>query len=112
MGKPGFRGKTGKLAFGGRLRGPKHKKTRAWTLPRRFSRRLHPERTKGSRPIGAASRVCVLRYLEERDARDAAARVAAPLKPAADAFVLDTTAIDADQAFKTALDYILSRRGR
>ena len=53
----------------------------------------------------------VLRDLEERDARDAA-RVAAPLKPAADAFVLDTTALDADQAFKTALDYILSRRGR
>jgi CMP/dCMP kinase len=53
----------------------------------------------------------VLRDLEERDARDAA-RVAAPLKPAVDAFVLDTTALDADQAFKTALDYILSRCGR
>ena len=53
----------------------------------------------------------VLRDLEERDARDAA-RVAAPLKPAADAFVLDTTALDADQAFETALDYILSKRSR
>ena len=54
----------------------------------------------------------VLQDLEERDARDAA-RAAAPLKPAADAFLLDTTALDADQAFKRALDYVLEKcRGR
>ncbi len=52
----------------------------------------------------------VLQDLEERDARDAA-RAAAPLKPAADAFVLDTSALDADQAFKAAVDYILSKCG-
>ena len=52
----------------------------------------------------------VLQDLEERDARDAA-RTAAPLKPAADAFVLDTSALDADQAFKAAVDYILSKCG-
>jgi len=53
----------------------------------------------------------VLQDLKERDARDAA-RAAAPLKPAADAFVLDTSALDADQAFKAAVDYILSKCGK
>jgi CMP/dCMP kinase len=52
----------------------------------------------------------VLQDLKERDARDAA-RTAAPLKPAADAFVLDTSALDADQAFKAAVDYILGKCG-
>lgn len=53
----------------------------------------------------------VLQDLKERDARDAA-RAAAPLKPAADAFVLDTSALDADRAFKAAVDYILSKCGK
>lgn len=53
----------------------------------------------------------VLADLRERDARDSA-RAAAPLKPAADAFVLDTSALDADQAFEAAVTYILSRIGK
>jgi len=54
----------------------------------------------------------VLEDLEERDARDAE-RADAPLKPAPDAFTLDTSVLDADQAFKSALDYVLEKcRGR
>jgi len=44
----------------------------------------------------------VLEDLKQRDARDSQ-RAAAPLKPAADAFLLDTSALDADQALAAAL---------
>jgi cytidylate kinase len=50
----------------------------------------------------------VLRDLQERDARDRG-RAVAPLVRAGDAFVLDTTDMDADQAFEAALAYIRSR---
>ena len=43
--------------------------------------------------------------MKDRDARDSG-RQAAPLRPADDAFVLDTTALDADQAFAAAITYI------
>lgn len=43
-----------------------------------------------------------------RDAADAA-RAAAPMKPAADAMLLDTTALDADGAFAAALRMIAER---
>jgi cytidylate kinase len=52
----------------------------------------------------------VLEDLKERDARDSA-RAAAPLKPASDAYVLDTSALDADQAFDVAVNHILTRIG-
>ncbi|HYB10031.1 MAG TPA: (d)CMP kinase [Alphaproteobacteria bacterium] len=52
----------------------------------------------------------VLEDLKERDARDSA-RAAAPLKPAPDAYVLDTSALDADQAFDVAVNLILTRIG-
>ena len=52
----------------------------------------------------------VLQELRERDARDAARR-AAPLMPAADALVLDTSGLDADQAFAAAVKYILTKTG-
>ncbi len=42
------------------------------------------------------------------DARDSG-RAAAPLRPAADAIVLETTEMDADAAFETALDELRSR---
>ncbi len=45
--------------------------------------------------------------MEARDAADAS-RAAAPLRPAEDAFVLDTTELDADAAFEAALLYIES----
>jgi cytidylate kinase len=47
----------------------------------------------------------VLQDMKDRDARDSERRTA-PLRPASDAFVLDTTALDADQAFAAAISYI------
>jgi len=47
----------------------------------------------------------VLQDMKDRDARDSG-RQAAPLKPADDAFVLDTTALDAKSAFAAAIAYI------
>lgn len=44
----------------------------------------------------------VLQEMKDRDARDSS-RSVAPLKPAEDAVILDTSALDADQAFATAL---------
>ena len=43
--------------------------------------------------------------MKDRDARDQQRRTA-PLVPAGDAFVLDTTALDADAAFDAALDFV------
>jgi cytidylate kinase len=52
----------------------------------------------------------VLRDLTERDARDSS-RATAPLVRAADAFLLDTTSLDAEAAFAAALAYVESRLG-
>ncbi len=48
--------------------------------------------------------------MAERDARDAA-RSVAPLRPAEDAMLLDTTALDADAVFAAALGLVRSRQG-
>jgi CMP/dCMP kinase len=53
----------------------------------------------------------VLQDMERRDARDSG-RAVAPLKPADDAFFLDTSGLDADQAFAAALDFISQRTGK
>ena len=50
----------------------------------------------------------VLRDMEARDARDRN-RSTAPLMPAEDAFVLDTSEMDADEAFDTVLAFIVSQ---
>lgn len=50
----------------------------------------------------------VLRDMNERDARDQA-RAVAPLIPAKDAFVLDTSSLDADQVFDQVLGRIVAR---
>jgi len=50
----------------------------------------------------------VLADLRERDARDEG-RETSPSKPAADAFIIDTSDMTADQALEKALDYIASR---
>jgi cytidylate kinase len=47
----------------------------------------------------------VLEDMRERDARDTA-RTTAPMKPAEDAEIIDTSALDADQVFQRARDYI------
>jgi cytidylate kinase len=46
--------------------------------------------------------------MEARDARDRG-RSVAPLVPADDAFLLDSTGLDADAAFAAALKFIESR---
>lgn len=51
----------------------------------------------------------VLADMRERDARDSA-RSAAPLVPAADAFQLDTTALNADQVFERVVGHIETKR--
>ncbi len=47
----------------------------------------------------------VLQDMKDRDARDSERRTA-PLVPADDAFVIDTTALDADAVFAAALDHL------
>jgi len=47
----------------------------------------------------------VLEELKERDARDTD-RATAPMRPADDAHVLDTSEMDADAAFEAALDIV------
>lgn len=71
------------------------------SLEVRAERRLKELRERGAE--GIESRV--LHDMSVRDARDRDRRVA-PLVPAEDAFVLDTTGLDADAAFAAALDHI------
>jgi cytidylate kinase len=56
----------------------------------------------------AAIHARVLQEMRERDERDRL-RSVAPLVPAEDAYILDTTEMDADAAFAAALNYIESR---
>src|SRR5258708_9226924 len=67
----------------------------------RAARRLKELRAAGTQTIYAA----VLQDLIERDRRDTQ-RAAAPLTRAADALLLDTSGLDADQAFAAALALI------
>jgi CMP/dCMP kinase len=67
----------------------------------RAARRFKELRDSGKAAIYEA----VLQDMKDRDARDSQRR-AAPMVPADDAFVLDTTTLDADAAFAAALDFI------
>jgi cytidylate kinase len=58
-----------------------------------------------------ATYASVLADMKERDARDAT-RSLAPVKPAPDAVVLDTTKLDAEQAFAKALEIATGIIGR
>lgn len=70
------------------------------------ARRRHKElRDRGVESIQSR----VLEDMRERDARDRG-RDIAPLRPAGDAFVLDTTDLDEDAAFDAALHFITSQR--
>ena len=64
----------------------------------RARRRVRELRERGSNAIYAA----VLRDMETRDARDRG-RAVAPLAPAEDAFVIDTSTMNADEVFREAL---------
>jgi len=57
----------------------------------------------------AAEFTAILEDIRRRDERDQT-RSAAPLRPADDAVVLDTTQLDADAAFRAALDIVEARR--
>jgi cytidylate kinase len=71
------------------------------------ARRRHKELLDQGR---AAIYAAVLKDLAERDARDSQ-RATAPLVRAEDAFLLDTTSMDAEAAFAAALAYVESRLG-
>lgn len=58
----------------------------------------------------AADRSQVEAEIRDRDAQDAN-RPVAPLKPAPDAMLLDTTSLDAEAAFAAALDLVRGRLG-
>jgi CMP/dCMP kinase len=70
-------------------------------------------RTAELRATGAAADLAeVLADIRRRDERDTA-RTTAPLKPAADAHLLDTTHLDIDAAFRAAVDIVEAvRAGR
>ncbi|MCI0756720.1 (d)CMP kinase [Teichococcus vastitatis] len=59
----------------------------------------------------AADPDAVLSELRARDAQDSS-RAVAPLKPAADALTLDTTALDAEAAFQAARALVAAKLGR
>ena len=70
----------------------------------RAERRVKELRERGIEAIHAP----VLRDMNERDARDQA-RAVAPLTPARDALLLDTSSLDADAVFDRAIRHIASR---
>ena len=70
----------------------------------RAARRVKELQERGVAAIPAR----VLQEMRERDERDRS-RSVAPLVPADDAFILDTSGMDADAAYAAALNYINSR---
>jgi cytidylate kinase len=76
------------------------------SVEERARRRVKELRERGVEAIYGA----VLQDMQDRDARDSQRRTA-PLRPADDAFVLDTTDLDADTAFAAARDYVASKLG-
>ena len=71
----------------------------------RAMRRYKELQARGAEAIYAR----ILRDIKDRDTRDMS-RSAAPLEPAKDAFVLDTSQLDADAVFAAALQYINSQK--
>ena len=70
----------------------------------RAGRRLRELEAAGD-PADAAA---VLADLQARDERDSK-RAASPMKPATDAVVLDTSGLDADEAFGAAVSIVRAR---
>jgi cytidylate kinase len=74
--------------------------------PEARAQRRHKElRDRGEARIYAR----VMQEMQERDHRDSG-RAAAPLRPAPDAIILDTTELDAEEALQAALSIIASKR--
>ena len=63
---------------------------------------------------GTAGEVALVRIMEEIERRDQqdTSRAAAPLRPAGDAYVLDTTGLSVEQAVELALKVVHQRLGR
>lgn len=74
------------------------------SLEVRAARRLNELRQRGLEAIHSR----VLRDMKGRDARDSS-RAVAPLEPAEDAVVIDTSSLDAEAAFAKALDILQAR---
>jgi len=74
--------------------------------PEERARRRHLELTGRGESVGYAE---VLAAIRERDTRDSQ-RMAAPMRAAADAIVLDTTDLDQDAAFARALELVAEAR--
>ena len=70
----------------------------------RAMRRFKELQEKGEAAIYAR----VLEDMRERDARDTA-RSTAPMRPAEDALIIDTSALNADQVYRLAQDYIAQK---
>ena len=73
----------------------------------RAQRRFKELQDRGSKAIHSH----ILRDIKDRDARGSS-RSIAPLVPAKDAFILDTSDLDADAAFAAALIYISTQNHR
>ncbi|MSO75273.1 MAG: (d)CMP kinase [Alphaproteobacteria bacterium] len=76
------------------------------SLEVRARRRVKQLREKGNKAIESR----VLAEMKERDARDGS-RAVAPLRPADDALVIDTTDLDPDEVFHQAVRFIDSKGG-
>ena len=76
-------------------------------LPGRRAHRRWLELSSAGRPVSEAA---ILAEICERDARDRG-RAVAPLKPASDAILLDTSELDIDAAFAAALELVEPRIG-
>ena len=75
------------------------------SLEARARRRLRELQDKGQAAIWSA----ILQDMQDRDARDSR-RDVAPLKPAADAVVIDTTSLSPDQVFEAAWAIVDAKR--
>ena len=73
----------------------------------RAQRRLREKAARGE----VATYESVLEDIRRRDERDAG-RDAAPMRQAADAFLLDTSNLDIEAAFNTAVGVILGKAGQ
>ena len=74
------------------------------SLDVRVARRIKELRAKGELVIEARVRA----DLEARDVRDSS-RAVAPMKPAEDAWQLDTSALDADQVFDLSKNFVAEK---
>jgi cytidylate kinase len=76
--------------------------------PEERARRRHLELVARDEPAEFTAILADIRRRDERDTQ----RAVAPLRPAPDAIVVDTTFLDPDAAFRAALDLVEGARGR